>query len=624
MGHSLECRNGDHATVMPQRNLISMTPQPSRRIDPRISLAVSMHDQPGVFALLVGSGTSTGAGIPTGWGVIKDLVAKAAAASGESLPVNPTDADIDTWWAQHGDDNELGYSNLLENLGSTPASRSSLLSGYFEPSEDERANGLKVPGKAHQAIAELVRRGTVRVIVTTNFDGLLEQALDAANIPYQLIATDAAVEARMPLVHAGCTVVKIHGDYRSLNQRNTLGELSEYSGAMGQLLDEIFEDYGLVINGWSADWDHALVRALRGRRSRRYPLYWSTLATLGTTAASLVQQHGAGVVPGMTADEFFPDLVHRLESLDALSSPPLTEEMAMARLKKLLPYRESFIEIRDLLNEEINRIQQTIQSRGSVFPEGGREDAPQSYQESCRQLSEASRILVRLVATAVMLDRDRIHTELWVWALQRLLKARTLSSGPYNDSWVKLAHYPALLLLRAVAMIAVTHGREDVFIRAAKEPTWRHPTVDKDLPALLALQDDYVLDHELAKAMPRWNGQRWLYPASELVSADLENLLADCIGDPSDVESATRRTEYRMAMALQFFFPGRARPCGGRYAGERAWNHSTGRNVWEEDFRKFGDREAWGWAEVPEGEEDSFDVQLRQLSEVLKQFDRWS
>lgn len=600
-----------------------MTPPRSRRIDPRISLALSMHDQPGVFALLIGSGTSTGAGIPTGWGVIKDLVAKAAAASGESLPENPTDADIEMWWGRHGDDDELGYSNLLENLGSTPAARSALLSGYFEPSEDERANDLKVPGKAHQAIAELVRRGSVRVIVTTNFDGLLEQALEAASVPHQVVTTDAAVEARMPLVHAGCTVVKIHGDYRSLNQKNTLGELSEYSAAMRKLLDEIFEDYGLVINGWSADWDHALVEALRGRRSRRYPLYWSTMTPLGATAASVAHQHGAGVVPGVTADEFFPDLVHRLESLDALSSPPLTEEMAIARLKKLLPHRESFIEIRDLLNDEIKRIQQTIQSRGSFFPEVRREDAPQAYQESCLQLREASRVLVRLVATAVMLDRDRIHTDLWVWAVQRLLKARTLNSGPYNDSWVKLAHYPALLLLRAIAMIAVSHGREDVFIRAATETMWRHPSVDRELQALLALQDDYVIDHELAKAMPRWDGERWLYPSSELVSADLENLLADCIGDPTEVEVATRRTEYRMAMALQFLFPGRARPCGGRYAGEGAWNRSTGVNVWEEDFCKLGDREAWGWAEVPAGEEDAFEARFRQLSEALKQFDRW-
>jgi hypothetical protein len=206
--------------------------------------------------------------------------------------------------------------------------------------------------------------------------------------------------------------------------------------------------------------------------------------------------------------------------------------------------------------------------------------------------------------------------------VQRLLKARNLNSGSYNDTWVKLSHYPALLLSRAIAMIAVTHGREDVFIGAATEPTRRHPALDSDLQALLALQDEYVIDNEWANAMPR-EGVRWLYPASEVVSADLAALLADFLGDPSDVETATRRTEYRMAMALQFLFPGPTRPCGGQYAGEEAWEHSTGVNSWEEDFRKFGDRKAWGWGKVPEGVEDAYEAQLKQLSEVLRRFNPW-
>jgi hypothetical protein len=123
--------------------------------------------------------------------------------------------------------------------------------------------------------------------------------------------------------------------------------------------------------------------------------------------------------------------------------------------------------------------------------------------------------------------------------------------------------------------------------------------VDQEVQALLLLQDEYVIDHEWAKAMPRWGGQQWIYPASELVAADLRELLSDLIGDSSEVEIATRRAEYRMAMALQFLFSGRARPCGGRYAGERGWNYSTKTNIWEEDFRKFGDRQAWGWTLVP-------------------------
>jgi hypothetical protein len=105
------------------------------------------------------------------------------------------------------------------------------------------------------------------------------------------------------------------------------------------------------------------------------------LGPIGSAASSLEDQHSAGVIGGVTADEFFPDLLHRLESLDSLSSPPLTEEMAIARLKKLLPYRESFIEIRDILGEEIDRIQQAIQRRGYLFPDGNQESQGAGLRE---------------------------------------------------------------------------------------------------------------------------------------------------------------------------------------------------------------------------------------------------
>jgi hypothetical protein len=96
-----------------------------------LTLELAMHAQPGVYALLVGSGTSTGAGMPTGWGVIKDLVSKAAAAEGNALSEACTDEEVESWWAEHGDGQELGYSNLLATLGPKPAGRSALLNHYF-------------------------------------------------------------------------------------------------------------------------------------------------------------------------------------------------------------------------------------------------------------------------------------------------------------------------------------------------------------------------------------------------------------------------------------------------------------------------------------------------------------
>jgi hypothetical protein len=38
---------------------------------------------PGAYAMLLGSGTSTAAQIPTGWGIVVDLIGKVAALEGE-------------------------------------------------------------------------------------------------------------------------------------------------------------------------------------------------------------------------------------------------------------------------------------------------------------------------------------------------------------------------------------------------------------------------------------------------------------------------------------------------------------------------------------------------------------
>lgn len=58
-----------------------------------------------------------------------------------------------------------GYSALLAALSKSPSTRNTLLRGYFEPSPEEREQGIKVPTTAHRAIARLAIGGYVRVIL---------------------------------------------------------------------------------------------------------------------------------------------------------------------------------------------------------------------------------------------------------------------------------------------------------------------------------------------------------------------------------------------------------------------------------------------------------------------------
>src|SRR6266576_5652978 len=119
-------------------------------VDPLTSLAFSVSSGRGVYALLLGSGVSTAAGIPTGWDITLDLIRKTAAAFKEDCGSDPVA------WYRAKYQLDADYSALLDSLAKTQADRANLLSSYFEPTEEEITKGLKGPTPAHKSIARLV------------------------------------------------------------------------------------------------------------------------------------------------------------------------------------------------------------------------------------------------------------------------------------------------------------------------------------------------------------------------------------------------------------------------------------------------------------------------------------
>lgn len=119
-------------------------------------LAFSVHENKGVFALILGSGISRSAEIPTGWEITVDLVRRVALAQG--VDAQPDWAE----WYRKTEGKEPDYSDLLAKLASTQAERRSILHSYIEPDDEDRSEGRKIPTKAHRAIARLVRSGHIR------------------------------------------------------------------------------------------------------------------------------------------------------------------------------------------------------------------------------------------------------------------------------------------------------------------------------------------------------------------------------------------------------------------------------------------------------------------------------
>ncbi len=284
---------------------------PTIGVDPRDALATSMFGAPGVYAILVGSGMSSAAGVLTGERIIEDLVRKVARSAGADPEV--FDADPRSWWEQRTGALPR-YDSLLEAVAGTDAARQALLRSYFER-HPETGEPIE-PTPAHHALAALCRAGFVRIVLTTNFDNLIERALEAAGVTAQVLSSEHAIEARIPLVHTAPTVVKLHGDYRTLGLRNTSLELGEYGPAQRALLREVFDDYGLVTVGWSAEWDLALTETLEALPSRRYPAYWASFRSeLTDTARRLIDNRQACEITTEGAEELLPDLVARIDRL---------------------------------------------------------------------------------------------------------------------------------------------------------------------------------------------------------------------------------------------------------------------------------------------------------------------
>jgi hypothetical protein len=286
-----------------------VTPTPG--VDPRIALATSMQAAPGVYAVLVGSGMSSAANIRTGWQVVQDLIRKVARAGRideEELGDTP-----EKWWEEQRG-TEARYDTLVGALASTDPARQALLREYFDP--PATAGGPIQPTVGHQALAWLCATERVRVILTTNFDRLVERALDQAGVAAQVIATPQAVAGMMPLVHAQVTVVKLNGDYATLGMRNTPEELQEYPEQLRQLVAQVLDEYGLLVVGWSGDYDLALARAIENCPIRRYPTYWATLrGHITEPARRLIATRSAIEIATGGADEFLADVADRINRL---------------------------------------------------------------------------------------------------------------------------------------------------------------------------------------------------------------------------------------------------------------------------------------------------------------------
>jgi hypothetical protein len=448
-------------------------------VRPVHQLSSSLLSSPKLFACVLGSGVSRAAGISTGWQIVLDLVQRYAEQAGEGEAAAPDPA---AWYvARHG--REPDYSEVVSKLAPTTELRRNLLERYFtvhDPLSGQRKE--HAPTEAHRAIARLVRRGLLRVIVTTNFDRLMENALKEEGVAHvEVISSPAEAANGYPFHATDAYVFKLHGDWRDTGLLNSRQELAAYPRELVKLLRRILGEHGLIVCGWSAEYDVALREAIE-RYQRRFPAFFVDPKP-GASAKKIVEHLRATAVSA-TADEFFSELELSVAAFARQRPPPaLSGDVLVARARRFIA-EENEMELDDLVQDATRSLCVWIETELKVQPP--KTDDVRLLAEFQRELFEAceshAKPLAQLLAT---LARYRQASYLAQRALSALLSAAEEKARPlrsFEDGWWWFFSYPALLCAHAHGVASCERGAFEAAISAVRDAGSGHVERELRLP----------------------------------------------------------------------------------------------------------------------------------------------
>ncbi|SIR32604.1 SIR2 family protein [Pontibacter lucknowensis] len=494
------------------------------------SVAHSIYNNKGAFALLLGSGVSSGAGIPTGSDIALDLIRQIAVLENANCEPEPEE-----WFFKRFGERP-GYASLLEPLTNTETERQNLLRRYFEPNETELEEGLKKPTLAHQTIARLVSKGYVRVIITTTLDRLVENALRCIGIEPVVISCPGHIVNSLPIVHSRVTVIKVNGDYMDSSFLNVKSEADKYEERLSELLRYVSDNFGLITCGWTATSDRVLKEALETSNKFRFSNYFTYSDEVGNELEELAYIRRGKAVSITNADLFFKELHEKIEVLETTKSAHLsTSQIALTKLKKFIVHDEQIISLHDLIRSEVDRINFNF----NALPVAGtpaKEEIKTRVNYYFKQCSSLSSLFVN----GVYWGKEQHHS-IWLNSLACFTSAKEREEE--GGVWLDLETLPGLIFLYSIGLASIM--KKDYKLLSKMFSMTSH----------LRYGEASILDHVNAAKVLDYDtlrealGNRQLVPMSELLFSELKPLFNSFLPHSKDYENIFDMFEYLLALA---------------------------------------------------------------------------
>jgi len=195
------------------------------------------HDIPN-FCLLLGAGSSNSCGVKTA----KEMMVELA----KILYYQESRTESFETWERNQDwfDNDKKYSILFERVYDQKPQRRNYIEQCVKNAR---------PSWGHIYLSNIIERKYFDVILTTNFDDLLnESSILYSNFRPIVCAHDSTISG-IRITSARPKIIKLHGDYLYDNIKNTLKETRNLEKNTSEKIMQFAKEYGLIVIGYGGN-----------------------------------------------------------------------------------------------------------------------------------------------------------------------------------------------------------------------------------------------------------------------------------------------------------------------------------------------------------------------------------
>jgi tetratricopeptide (TPR) repeat protein len=259
------------------------------------------------------------------------LLTKIRSKKAEELKKIPTSFDNPVWEdfeQQFLDDAKYGF--WLDAYKSSPRERQRLIESLIENCN---------PSGAYIILAMLIEKGFLNNILTTNFDDFINDTLLYYTTARPRFYADDELSQYISVYSHKPNIIKLHGDYRYANIKNTNEETFKLTKSMEDKLRELLQNLDLIVIGYNGS-DYSIMNVLQQVKTPDCELIWCSLDenNVHWRVANLINNtENSWFVKIKGFDDLIKDFY-----LELVKSPPDLIEKAKIRQEEISRYIKEY------------------------------------------------------------------------------------------------------------------------------------------------------------------------------------------------------------------------------------------------------------------------------------------